>query len=475
MSNSAAFRVLILSAAAICSVTSGSQVPAKQELDQEYKSAVSNYEAGRYAEAASQLEKLLPFATSSSTVHELLGLVYASLNQPEKAINELKTAVQIKPDWPEARTNLGTALLHSGKAALAGEQFNKALALDPKSFDTNRNLGEYYVQSGKLDEGRTLLERAHQIDPTSYDNTYDLVMADFLLNRLGEARTLALELVKQKDSGELRSLLGQIDEKDGKFVAAANDFEAAAHLDPNEDNLFDWGCEMLLHRTYEPAIAIFEEGVKRYPKSARLLIGLGLSFYSRGKYDEAIKALLAAADLNPTDPRCYVFLSKAYNSSPLQADEVIQAFHRFADMQPTSALAQYYYAISLWKGKRTEDTTLDQKTVENLLLQAVALDDSLAEAHVQLGNLYADQHEFQKSIPQYVRALAIDPNLSDAHYRLGTDYVHIGQKDDAQKEFTVYQKLRADHLNEVEKERAEVQQFVYGAKSDSSVQPGHAN
>ena len=113
---------------------------------------------------------------------------------------------------------------------------------------------------------------------------------------------------------------------------------------------------MLLHRTYEPAIAIFQQGVQRYPNSPRLLIGLGLSLYSRGKYDDAVKALIAAADLNPADPRCYIFLSKAYDSSPTQADEVIQRFRRYAELKPDNALAQYYYAMSLWKGKRAEDS-----------------------------------------------------------------------------------------------------------------------
>ena len=129
--------------------------------------------------------------------------------------------------------------------------------------------------------------------------------------------------------------MGQIEEKDGKFVAAANEFEIAAHMDPSEENLFAWGSEMLLHRTYEPAIAIFQEGAKRYPNSPRILIGLGLSLYSRGKYDEAVKALLAAADLTPADPRCFLFLSKAYNSSPLQADGVTERFRRvdFGHMQ----------------------------------------------------------------------------------------------------------------------------------------------
>src|SRR5277367_2816604 len=125
-------------------------------------------------------------------------------------------------------------------------------------------------------------------------------------------------------------------------------------MDPSEQNLFDWGSEFLLHRTYEPAIDVFEKATERYPNSPRLFIGLGLALYSRGKYDEAVQALLTAADLNPSDARCYVFLSKAYDSSPQQADEVIQRFRRYAGLRPDDAMAQYYYAISLWKGKRAE-------------------------------------------------------------------------------------------------------------------------
>jgi hypothetical protein len=54
---------------------------------------------------------------------------------------------------------------------------------------------------------------------------------------------------------------------------------------------------------------------------------------------------------------------------------------------------------------------------------------------------------------------------------LGTDYVHTGQKERAQTEFDVYQKLRAQHLAEVDKERAAIQQFVYSAKSEASTKP----
>ena len=445
--------------------------PQKLKTDQQFQAAAADYEAGRYAEAAQQLEGLLPYAPKSFEVHELLGMAYGALSEKEKAIDHLKIAVQLKPDSGEAQTNLGASLLQAGETELAGEHFRKALALQPNSFDANHNLGEYYVQKGKIAEAQLLLERAQQINPASYDNGYDLAMSDFLLGKFDEARSVVQQLMKLRDTGELHNLLGQIDEKAGKFVEAANDYETAAHLDPSEENMFAWGSEMLLHRTYEPAIAIFENAAQRFPRSPRIQIGLGLALYSRGKYDDAVKSLIAAADLDPSDPRCYLFLSKAYNSSPLQADEVVQRFRRYAELQPGNALAQYYYAISLWKGKRAGDTGTELSTVEALLRKAIALDDSLAEAHVQLGNLYADQHRYSDSIPQYQRALELNPNLPDAHYRLGTDFVHLGKKENAEREFAVYQKLRAEHLAEVQKERDEVQQFVYSEKNSGTSTP----
>ena len=470
MSRMPRFRLAILGSLMACAMFATAE-DNQEKLDRQFQSAVAQYDAGRFAEAAAQLEDLLPRVPNNFEVEELLGLTYSALSQDTKAIEHLDAAVRLKPDSAAARTNLAASLSHSGKAELAGEQFRKALELEPRNYTANHNLGEFYIQSGKIAEAQPFLERAQRTNPSSYDNGYDLAMADLLTGRLGQARLLVQSMMRSKDTGELHNLLAQIEEKDGKFVAAANEFGTAAHLEPSEDNLFDWGSELLLHRTYEPAIDVFRQATRLYPASPRLQIGLGMALYSRGLYEEAVKALLTAADLNPSDPRCYLFLSKAYDSSPNQAEDVIQRFRRYSELEPSDALAQYYYAMSLWKGKRAEGSGLDLQAVESLLKRSITLDEKLPEAHVQLGNLYADQHEYAKSIPEYVRALELNPNLPDAHYRLGTDYVHVGQKDRAQSEFDVYQKLRAQHLAEVDKERAEVQQFVYSAKAVPSTKP----
>jgi len=465
------FRLMILCSLLVCATFATAEDSQNQNLDRQFQSAVAQYDAGQYSEAAVQLENLLPQVPKSFDVHELLGQVYAAQSQDAKAIEHLQTAVRLKPDSAAARTNLAASLLHAGDTASAGEQFRKALDLEPQNYDANHNLGEFYIQTGKIADATPFLDRAQRIKPSSYDNGYDLAQAYFLTGQLDRARQLIQSLVQQKNTGELHNLLGQVEEKDGKFLAAENEFAIAAHMDPSEDNLFDWGSEFLLHRTYEPAIDIFKQAIQRYPNSPRLRIGLGMALYSRGIYDEAIKALLAAADLNPSDPRCYLFLSRAYDSSPNQADEVIERFKRYAELQPNNALAQYYYAMSLWKGKRSEGSNMDMQVVESLLQKSIVLDGALPEAHLQLGNLYADQHAYEKSIPEYARALELNPNLPDAHYRLGTDYVHVGQKDRAQQEFEVYQRLRAQHMAEIDKERAEVQQFVYAAKGTPSAKP----
>jgi tetratricopeptide (TPR) repeat protein len=450
-----------------CTAGWGLTADQTERLNHEFQTAMAQYDAGRYPEAATQLEKLLHEVPESFEVHELLGMVYAGESQDVLANQHLATAVRLKPSSAAARTNLAANLLRLGKLDDAQQQLKKAVALDSRNFDANHNLGELYVRQGKLPEAVPFLRQAQQISPSSYDNGYDLALAYLLTGKPDPARRLVQSLLRGKNTAELHNLLGQIEEKDGKFVAAANEFEAAAHQDSSEGNLFDWASELLIHRTLEPAIEVFRQSAERYPNSPRTAIGLGIALYSRGNYDEAIKSLLRAADLSPSDPRCYAFLSKANDSSPSQADQVIERFRRFTELQPDNARAYYYYAMSLWKGKRAQDPSLNFHQVESLLQKAIALNPKLADAHLQLGNLYSGQSRYPEAIPEYRKALENNSDSADAHYRLGQAYVHTGQKDKAQEQFQVYQQLRAKQMADLDKQIADIRQFVYSEKDET--------
>jgi len=120
----------------------------------------------------------------------------------------------------------------------------------------------------------------------------------------------------------------------------------------------------------------------------------------------------------------------------------------------------------MWKGRRAQDANLDVRQIESLLRHSIALDPNLAEAHLQLGNLYSDQAKYADAVPEYKRALQQNADLADAHYRLGQAYVHTGQKDAAREQLEIYQRLRARHMADLDKQRAEVRQFVYSEKKE---------
>jgi len=445
--------------------------PPSDDRDRLFQAAVAKYESGDYVEAAAPLEKLVKELPQSFEVHELLGLVYAAESQDTKANEHLAKAVRLKPDSVAARSNLAASYARLGKYDFAVEQFSRAQELDPANYDTNHNLGEAYIHGGNVGKALPYLEKAQRINPAAYDNGYDLSLAYLIFGKLSEARTCVQNLLTLKNTGELHNLLGQIEEKDGQFVAAENQFESAARMEPSESNLFDWASELLLHRTLDPAVKVFEEATARYPDSPRMMVGLGMAYYARGNYDDAVKAFLKGADLNPSDGRSYKFLARAYDSSPSQAAEVIDCFKKFAGLQPHNGQALYYYAMSLWKGKRAQGPSLDLRQIETLLKNSLDLDPKFAEAHLQLGNLYSDQSKYPEAIPQYVRALELNADLADAHYRLGQAYVRTGQKESAQEQLQVYQKIREQHLEDLEKQRAEIRQFVYGAKDSPSSKP----
>lgn len=433
--------------------------------DQRFQSALAHYNSGKYAAAQQELESLERDLPKSFDVQELLGLVYSAEGNDQKATAPLQEAVRLKPDSGPARNNLAANLVRVGKSSMAVAELRKVVELEPASYEANHNLGQFYVAQDDISAALPYLEKAQKADPASYENGYNLALAYEKLGRFSDSRQQILSIAKQKDTAELHDLLAEVEEKSGNYVAAANEYETAAHMDPSESNLFDWGGELLLHQTLGPAVQVFSAGLERYPNSPRLALGFGLALFMEGKYNDAVKALMKATDLAPSDAHAYYFLSKAYDQSPDEADEVIQRFRRFADLRPNDAQALFDYAMSLWKGRRSDTDAAYLDRVESLLRKSIELDPSFSDAHLQLGNLHSQRRKYSEAVPEYREALKFSPDVPETHFRLGQAYVHLGQQDLAQKEFAIHQRLYEARLAQDDKQRAEIKQFVYSAKS----------
>lgn len=437
-----------------------------------FLSALAAYKAQQYAAAQDELEPLAKSAPDSFEVNELLGLVYVAQGKQEEANGFLVKAVRLRPNVVEARTALATNLLALHHADEAELQFKKVVRMEAHSYDANHNLGEFYIQSGKVASAIPFLKHAQELDPAAYHNGYDLALALEQTGRLDDAREQLQSLISLRDSAELHSLLGEVEEKSHHYIASAAQYEQAVRMDPSEPNVLDWGAELLLHQTFTPAIEVFRAGTQRFPQSAQLHNGLGIAFYGAGQMDDAAHAFFRASDLTPSDPLPLTFLGKACDgSSPDLATQIRSRLQSFISRGTQSADLTYYLAVCLWRSNQIESKSDLEMQVESLLKHTLALDPNYADAYFQLGVLYADGGKYSDAVEQYERALKINPNAANTHYRLGQTLARLGNESRAQEQFAIFERLRKSESDATNKEQNQIQQFVYTMRrSDTSQQ-----
>src|SRR5262249_2075496 len=141
---------------------------------------------------------------------------------------------------------------------------------------------------------------------------------------------------------DLHHSLGTAYEQVENPLRAVSEYQHAAKLDPSERNLFDWGTELLLHGAYEPAIEVFRNAATRFPQSLRMRLALGATWYAQGSYDQAIRTLCEASDLNVEDPNAYIFMGRIQSLLSAPPDCFLEKLARFAHLYPENALSNYY-------------------------------------------------------------------------------------------------------------------------------------
>jgi tetratricopeptide (TPR) repeat protein len=289
---------------------------------------------------------------------------------------------------------------------------------------------------------------------------YEMALAYRAKGDFAGAREQVRKALVIADNAEGHRLLGELDERLNDPLEAVREYERAARMDPSEQNFFEWGTELLLHKAAEPAVEVFTRGYTAHPNSARMLTGLGAALYSSGSWEEAARCLCHASDLQPVDPAPYLFLGKIEMTSPTPLPCSEQKLARFAQEQPGNALANYYYAMSIWKREKGSENPAGWKQAEGLLEKAVAIDPKLDEAYLQLGNLHFARGDFEQAIRRYKSAIEINPNLGEAHRQLGLAYQRTGEKAMAQREFRAYERAEKTEAADLERQRRELRQFL---------------
>jgi tetratricopeptide (TPR) repeat protein len=276
------------------------------------------------------------------------------------------------------------------------------------------------------------------------------------------------ERLAKEDTADLRFQLAEIEEKEGHSLDAAKDYQRAAEMAPTEPHLFALGAELLLHRAFEPSLEVFTNGRRRHPQSVRMILGLGSAAYALGTTDAAKQIFLQACDVNPADATPYLFLGKIQSTETSVTDGWADRLRRFSELHPENAEAHYLYAVALTKqGGERKQVAL----AESQLNAAIALNPILGDAYLELGILASQQGDLPKAVAFLKKAVEHTPLPDDAHYRLAQVYRRLGEMDKARQESELYKQMDERKNKQVERERHELQQFVYTLRDEDATLP----
>ena len=283
------------------------------------------------------------------------------------------------------------------------------------------------------------------------------------------ARDVTQKALAAGDDAEGHHLLGDLDEKMNDPLDAVREYERAARMSPSEQDYFDWGSELLLHKAAQPAVEVFTKGASLHPQSARMLAGLGAAQYAVRSYEDAARSLCKASDLKPNEPAPYLYLGQMEKTvnAPLPCAE--EKLAQFAELQPANAAANYYYAVSLMKREKDARTGGDTQIAQTLLEKAVRLDPKYGAAYVALGSLAVQRGDFAQAIKDYQQAIAVSPQLTEAHYRLSLAYKRSGDDAAAKREMETYQSAQKAESAEAEEQNRDLKQFLVILKNSPGI------
>ncbi len=149
--------------------------------------ALEHHAAGRLAEAESTYQGILQADPDQPDALHLSGVIAHQTGENHAAVDLINRALARRPDFAEARNNLGNALLALDQPVEAIASYLKALALRPDYAEAQNNLGNALLAQGKPDEAVISFEMALAVNPDFAEAQSNLARALKDLGRIEDA------------------------------------------------------------------------------------------------------------------------------------------------------------------------------------------------------------------------------------------------------------------------------------------------
>ena len=270
------------------------------ELEPQHAQAQANLgkvllQQNEFQAAAPHLDqaiRLFGHKPDAADPHYLRAKIYTEDGQPAKAAAELQQAVETRPDFAEAWSDLGMARKNLSDDEGALVAFRRAVALNSDDAVAQYRLGSQLLTGGAAHEAVDHLAAAVRLDPGNQSALNGLQRA-----LLQDGQTEQARAIKQR----LTEVLRERDQSDQKTVAAFEANNRGAALEKAGD--------------VRAALERYRVAVELLPDHIGIRTNLAVALLKLGEWEEGISQMRQALQRDPGNAR----LQKALNDALEQA------------------------------------------------------------------------------------------------------------------------------------------------------------
>jgi tetratricopeptide (TPR) repeat protein len=360
-------------------------------------------EQRRYDDAITVYDRILKLNPICAGVYTCRGVDYSEKGWYDRAIQDYNNALDLNPNDAYAYCNRGIAYAQ-GKQRYdrAIQDFDEAVKLNPRYAEAYSNRGVAYSRKG--DRGRAIAD-------------YD--------------RALAIDA----NRAEVYSNRGLTYSEKGDYAHALADYERALTLNPNLwDAYYNRGIAYGKQGMHSQAIADFDKAIMINPKYGLSYYNRGLSLAVQGNYQRALADFEQSLSLDATNAKSWFGKAVALEMLGRKA-EAAKAYRTFAEVAPkSSGISQEDIQYAKDRADKLSEEgqgSADHKSRISECLKAIEANPRDAIAHVNLGNAYAKEGNFEMAMTYYNKALALSPDLAEAYLNRGNCLADTAQYDRA--------------------------------------------
>lgn len=402
------------------------------------------FDQKKYREAADKYGEVVAQEPNNAIAHFRKGFAHYSLNEYDKAVAELGTALSQGFQPPLEIYKVRSYIYAQQKnydAALDDAQKGLALAPADKSL-LNRAL-EVNVEKKAYSQAIEAGDRILKTDPNNADVHYRLAQS---YSGMGNTKGQKEAAEKALNYGttfptETYFLLADACERLRDVPCAITAYQKAINVKPDRLDLYRKLAQLYKddNRVVD-AMNLLKQAQQRFPSDAFLFVDLSRLYSLADRPDDAAEAGRAALRLLPENPAVYTNMCRAYNDAK-SYDLAISSCNSALRMVPGDGETYFYLGRAYDLSRRTAEATKAYSQAVKGLLETTQREPSSPDAWYLLGNAYFSDGQREKAAEAYLKTLTLAPRFARARYNLGIIYTRLKNKAGATEQYTALQPL----------------------------------